>query len=780
MPVFTIELPNGKRIDAEADTEEAALSGAQSWYKQLPQQQAQQPEKTDESFTSAFSQGAANLVHGVGSTIKNYISKDAGAAVEKVGAAQANPRYKSATEEFTRPSDGADKHFLGVGWSSAPRALIEQAPALATDLLTQMALRKAGPLVKLAGGALTYGARTAGDEAQKRADARTGETGSEPSTEDKVIGLGSTAAQGALNAYGAGKIVNPAKVTGTGLKGVAQTAGNVGKAVAAEGTTNAAQETISDVAATAGTDKGVSVDPEAIKAAGILGGIGGGVFGGARGVKDVAQARSTRGSDFGEHSTLAANRLIEKSGSQKRLENAHEAFSAVKGAQADIGNELATAAKTVSEPSIETANALSRAQKGDFLTKRELDVIDAEGNSDLSSLVRQQNALSKLTKNGSFNTSTERFAGGLGEVVRNHAGKLAIGAGGASALPHIFANGAAGLDSLAAAIPGVGLALGAGAAAYPVLKGFERFAGVSSPARAFAEKFGDSTGQVRPSAPPPATLPEPSEVKLLQAQHGLESGLEKIVGKVQSQKRRDTAQELAPLLRQLAARNKLMPERPEPVREQVPPTAPVLAEPKSVDTRRAPQEDFAPQGSRFLLHDIDGNPIAPIAPQGPKAVDTRGATPQSPREGESIVQQALAAMQAQRSREQPQSQQDFVLPESPHVFKDTKTAAQDILAAAVAGGKEIRHAAGFKAGVKNRLDSEEAIYTKISDALSSVEEQGAFHKYLSALWGSDGPEVAKQVRAHMIAEFPQHTETINKHLSDEAIKDLWKPKKKKA
>jgi hypothetical protein len=61
-----------------------------------------------------------------------------------------------------------------------------------------------------------------------------------------------------------------------------------------------------------------------------------------------------------------------------------------------------------------------------------------------------------------------------------------------------------------------------------------------------------------------------------------------------------------------------------------------------------------------------------------------------------------------------------------------------------------------------------------------VQERGDFHKYLSALWGSDSPEVVQQVRQHMLAEFPQHTGTINKHLSDEAIKGLWtKPKKKK-
>lgn len=54
-------------------------------------------------------------------------------------------------------------------------------------------------------------------------------------------------------------------------------------------------------------------------------------------------------------------------------------------------------------------------------------------------------------------------------------------------------------------------------------------------------------------------------------------------------------------------------------------------------------------------------------------------------------------------------------------------------------------------------------------------EWPAFHKYGAALWGSDSPPIAKQVRDSMLAEFPQHAETINSHLSDKTIDELWKP-----
>jgi hypothetical protein len=166
-------------------------------------------------------------------------------------------------------------------------------------------------------------------------------------------------------------------------------------------------------------------------------------------------------------------------------------------------------------------------------------------------------------------------------------------------------------------------------------------------------------------------------------------------------------------------------------------------------------------------------PEAPVAPTvaEPKNVDTRGATPLT-----------MADILKRLNPEQPKAPEPeaFVLPESPHVFKDSETAARDILAEAMAGGKTIRHAEGFKAGTKRRLDGEEKIYTNISSALSSVQERGQFHKYLSALWGSDSPEVVTQVREHMLQEFPHHADSIMKHLSDEAIKGLWtKPKKKK-
>lgn len=819
MPVFTIELPNGKRIDAEAENEAAAISGAQEWYKQQNTDKTSTP---NTSLTGALQQGGSDLVAGVGSTIKNLVSKDAGKAVEDAAKSAANPNYKSATQEFMRPSDGAENHVLGVDRKSAPRALLEQAPALAMDLASQALLKRFGPLAQLAGGTASFGLRSAGNEIQKRADARTGVEGSEPSTTDKVVGVGSTALQGALNAYAANKIVSPSKVTGTGLAGVGQVAGNVGKAAVAEGATNAAQEGVSQVASTAGTDKGVSVDPTTIKGAAILGGLGGGVFGAGRGVRDTAQAIQTRGMDAGEHTTLAANRVVDKAGSTKALEDAKTAYSSVQGAQADVSRELSDVSKTITAPSTETANALARAKRGDVLNTKELAAIDAEGNDMLSSLVRQSSALTKLTQRGNFDSGSERFAGGVSEMVRSNAGKLAVAAGGVGSLPHIAANGIAGADGLAAALPGVGQALAGAYGGYKGLKAVERFAGITSPARTFAEKFSDATGQLRPdvqmnqsptgpkvtptqslTTPQPwgPVAPKPTPFK----PDMLESNIGKIVEKLQNQKRKTTVQEAMPLLRQLAEQGKPAPEEPgidaSSINEQIKgallmasarrkiegqrqaeaeaATSPMIEEQGGLDAVRNPA-----MGKRANELISAANALAKLRRQ-PEQEEAPQPSPtdQPPTPPQWDGPQAGPEQPTQGSPQQPEGPQGPTLPKSPYWSEDPADAAKLIYKDLVDGGFEsnIRHPEHYKAGIRRRLEAEQDIYLDIVNQMDR-SEWPAFHKYGAALWGSDSPPIAKQVRDSMLAEFPQHAETINSHLSDKTIDELWTPPtgKKKA
>jgi hypothetical protein len=805
MPIFTIKTPSGHELDIDAADEATAMNGAQEWYAQNV------TNKTDTSVTGALSQGASDLVSGVGKTIKEYASPSAGKSVQDAGAAITSPKYKSATEGFMRPEDGADKHTLGLDWSKLPRAMVEQAPGLAADLGSSYVSKKLlskylGPLAPAVGGVASYMLRSTGNEAQKRADARTGEQGSEPSTEDKTVGLGSAAAQAALNQFGANRIISPARVTGTGAKGVLQAAGNVAKGSLAEGATNAAQDLVSQAAATAGTD--TPIDMHSPVGSAVLGAAGGGLFSTAKGVKDANTAVRLRGTDYGADSTLAANRLLDKVSKPGDLEDASKAYDAHSAATADVKGELTSAAKNVTNPSTEAANAISRAKSGEAITQKDLAAVDAEGDTTVSSLVRQAAALNKLSKIGNYDAGEGRFAGGAAEFARKNAKSALYSIAGLGALPHIIGHGGVGLDTLSSALPGVMEGIAAGYGGYKALKIADKGVGVSSPARSFAEKFGDGSGTVRPdvqinqSPTGPKVVPQNSlttpqpwgpvaDKPTAFKPDMLDSNIAKIVEKLQNQKRRDTANQAMPLLRQLAQQNQPAPAAPGPdvsaMNEQVKSALLMASARRKIEGQRQAEAEAA---DSHMVNEQGGLDAIRNPAMGKRAQELISAATALARlrrvpEAEDAPPTAPNGPEAPQASPSPQAPpaaepQPFVLPESPHVFKTPKEAADAIYAEAVAGGKEIRHPEGFKAGTVRRLQGEEDIYNTISKSLSSVQERGAFHDYLSALWGSDSPEVVQQVREHMLAAFPQHAETINKHLSDAAIKGLWtKPKKKK-
>jgi hypothetical protein len=840
MPIYTIQAPDGHEIDIDAPDEQTAVTGAQSWYAQNVTNKS----KADTSMLGALSSGASDLVSGVGKTVKDYISPDTGKAILNSKVAQSNPKYKSASEAFMSPEDGADNHTLGVDWSQAPRALVEQAPGLALDVAGQVLTKRLGPVGQYLANAATYGARTLGNEAEKRAQARTGDANAEPTTEDKLTGLQSTLAQTALNKLGLSSIVSPAKVAATGAQGALRAAGNVVKAAATEGATNAGQDLISQGFVKQGTDQ--PIDFNEAMGAGLMGAMGGGVFSLPHATKETITSTRMRDQSADQHTAMAANRIVENAGSTDALADPKTAFKATQGAIADVNRELGDVSKNVTNPSTEAANAISAAKRGDALSNKQIASVDAEGNDQLSSLVRQATALSKLTDLGNYDSSEGRFAGGASEFARKNARTAIYGLTGVAALPHVLAQGGVGIDTLASSVPHLAEAAAAGAAGYKGLKVADKALGLASPAKTFAEKFGDTSGNVRvplqlnqsstgPKVVPQNSLttPQPwgpvADAPTKFKPDIVEPGIAKIIEKLQNQKRRDTVQETMPLLRQLAEQAK-PPAAPEPdttLQDAIKAGKQVVKDRQWADGLRqqyeaeqsaaAPQEAPQPKLEDVIkataklakglqsMHDLRQRGIgsnqaeaeASVSPMileqggldavrnpmmGKRANELIGAA-NALRKLRQVPEADSSAAPMQPEAPQPQATpaapEPFALPESPHVFKEPQDAAQAIYNEAVAGGKTIRHAEGFKAGTARRLAGEEAIYNNISKALPSVEERGAFHKYLAALWGSDSPEVVNQVRDHMLAEFPQHAETISKHLSDEAIKGLWtKPKKK--
>jgi hypothetical protein len=546
-------------------------------------------------------------------------------------------------------------------------------------------------------------------------------------------------------------------------------------------------------------------------------------------VHDAAVAARLTGTPADEHTQMVADRLTKAVDAPEDLKDPNKAGAAVKAVQSDLSGEISRASQSVSNPSENAANAIKRAQKGEVLTDRELASIDAENSPVLSSLARQSSHLADLATKGRW--SGDRFAGGISEFIRAHAFGLGKMAAGVDVLSHAAGQGGVGLDTLMSQLPGAAEAAAAGYGGYKVLQGLDKFTGAYTPVHNFANKFANG-GEVRPDVPlgqsptgpkvtpqnsltpaqPWGPIPEPTPKFKPDI---VEPGINKIVEKIQRQKQQQTARDAMPLLRLLAEQSK--PPAPPPgidanaLNEQVKGALLMAAARRKIEGQRQAEAEAAQSP---MINDVGGldevrnpamgkraqelisaanalarlrrqpeeeappaSPQAPPAPPPvaePKAVDTRGATPVSPLE---VLQRLANGTEAPQAKPQPEP---FTLPESPHVFKTPQEAAEAIHADAVKGGKPIRNAEGYKAGITRRLSGEENIYMQISNEMTSTKERGDFHKYLSALWGSDSPEIVKQVRDAMLAEFPQHAATINKHLSDGAIKDLWtKPAKKK-
>ncbi|MBR1169144.1 hypothetical protein [Bradyrhizobium liaoningense] len=758
MPTYTIQIPDGRHMVVEAPDEQTALTGVQDWHAQnigkttadlsslsdddlralhsapdvtkISDKDLQAAHaahtavsKTDTSMLGALGQGTADVVEGVGKTVKDYVSPEWGKAILATKAAQHADRYKSASEQFIHPDDGADSHTLGLDWSQLPRAAVEQAPGLAMDVAGQVLTKKLGPVGQWIANTLTYGARTAGNEAEKRAQARTGNPEAEPTTEDKLTGLTSTLAQSALNKMGSNAIVSPGKVTATGVRGALQAGGNVLKAAGTEGLTNAGQDLISQGFIKQGTDQ--PIDTQEALGAGVMGAAGGGVFGLPKGVKETVTATRMRDVVPDEHTAMAANRIAENAGGVDKLGNVKTAYDATTRAVADVQRELGDAANRVTNPSAEAANAIEAARRGDPLSKRDLAAIDAEGNEQLSSLARQTTALSKLTGMGKYDESAGTFIGGTHQTAKKLITPFAkrVGELGAFAGAGAMGSGGVGFDTIASHVPAALEGLAGAVAAYKGLKTLDKGLGLASPAKTFAEKFGDGSGNVRvptmlnqsPTGPkvapassatpaqPWGPTPEPS---MPFKPDVLEPGIGKIVEKIQRQKQQQTTKDAMPLLRRLA------------------------------------QEASASNAVKKLREVPEAHSTkAPTAPVGTS-----------------------------------DSAEPFVLPESPYWSHEPDNAASFILKDALDGGKPIRNEQAYHAGTVRRLKAEEDIYKRISDAMQSVKERGDFHKYLSALWGSDTPDVVSKVRDQMMTEFPQYGVTILKHLPDDVIKGLWNTK----
>lgn len=492
----------GKMIDAGAPESDidAYVAGEGTTPEQL------RTAGTDTSIINAPAAGASALVSGVGKTLKNLGATETGAALEATGAKLGpGPRYKSGGEDFM------NKGGEGFNWSAAPRAVVEGAPGLAADIAAaKIGSRFGGVPGMVIGGLGSYMLRSTGETQNKRAAEHTGNPNAEPTTEDKLMGAGTSAVEGAINAIPLGRFVNPAKISGVGLKGVGETALEVGKRAGLEGVTSGAQSAVNQAGTTIDTPGGVRVDGKQVLGDAILGAGTGGAMSTGHAIKGTVAATKFRdmGGDNTVHSEAVANRVLARvGGDAEALNNPKESYRAVTEVHSDIRNELSAATKGL-DLSPDASNAVERAKSGGKLTGDDLKAIDSTGNDGVIALARQANVLNTLTSKGQLDSRRERFAGGAAEKVRsvilNHP-YATLGAGGAAAA---LGKGAAGIDSLVAAAPGLAATGLAGAGGYLALSRAEKALGIRSPAKSFVEKFANGQTPVRPAVTPEVRAPQ--------------------------------------------------------------------------------------------------------------------------------------------------------------------------------------------------------------------------------------------------------------------------------
>jgi hypothetical protein len=546
MPTYTIETPSGKRLDVQAPDESTAIQGARHWnfydryvspsegapvsgiaearkagysddeilnhVKQSAKIQGADealkagytpaeilsylatgrvdPEQST-SFPDAVRQGTANVVGGLGETLKQYGPESAqGTAASLKGTAVtiAPDNYRPA--EIVSKSGG-----VNVSPGNLARVVTEQAPGAA--LSVGAARLMPGPWwAKLLAGAGTYAATALGNRSKERAVSRTGDESAEPTTADKSVAAAAMLPESAIGAIGLSRFLPGAgAATSVGAKGLINAAGQLVKTAGIEAGTGTGQNIAAQVGRTVGTPGGVSVDPAEAVNAGLTQSVTGAALAGPRALKSTAGAVRYR--EFGGDNQQAAEsvaRRMQSSADGGDLSSPKVGFQALQESQRDVAREVRTAARSIDDTGMspEAANAIARARASARLSRGDIEALEAAPSdaraptAELASLARQALVLNRLQKSADYNTAAKTFTGGVARYLEKGAKVLRSG-GIAGTAFGLVTNPAA----MVHALPGVGGAI----AAYGAARGLDSLTGARSPAKSFAEQFAASTPQ---------------------------------------------------------------------------------------------------------------------------------------------------------------------------------------------------------------------------------------------------------------------------------------------
>lgn len=499
MPVFEVGLDDGRKLRIEADDQEAALAGVAHF-------QTQEGAKAPSGFAAGLVHGAQDWAHGNAETAKDFYGVGNGYEPTDKGYVPANVTNGSANP-------------LKWNYSQIPQKIAEQAPGLGQDIVAASVAAKtakgaglgakAAALAGLVGGGASAWHRTAGDTAKEAAANRTGDANAEPESGDLVKGGLTAAAAAAPAAIPAARFIPGANKIGTvGASGALDSIKKYLATTAIGAGGAAASDAITQTGTQLGTDK--SFDPSRTLEAAVGGGVTAGALAAPRGVADTTRAVGLR--EFGGTNMDAtknyATRLQTAGDGElgNTIGGAKNDYVAHETVKSDLKNELRDAARNVRRDiplGPDADNALQRAQNGEHLTPKDIELIDrstttAPDGDNAAFLARTLRVAQLAQERGSYNTRGE-WAGGVSGVMDKNLGFLLNPvrlAGGTIAT-------GLGMHLLGLSNP---LFAGSVAAGYGGARMVDSMAGTRSPAKMFADHFADHQAQLRlpqsPAAPP--------------------------------------------------------------------------------------------------------------------------------------------------------------------------------------------------------------------------------------------------------------------------------------
>lgn len=275
---LTIEgIPNPVRVDesfrsmSEAERGSVVEEIKAAWDAQQRTQAPPAPPSSEPTGfgLGALREGARNAARGLGATARVLGGATGSETLRGVGQAldeaiPADPNYRPSTPEVV---EGIRNLEPGRVLRNLPGAIAETLPGMgATAAAGAAGAAVGGPV----GGLLAAGASGAAQQFGQIAETRAQNDGRQtPDATDLAAAGGTAIASGALDAIGMRGLGG---ATTGAARGVAPRIGQAAGHTAREAGTEAAQDVIEQAGGTAGTERGLSIDPAQAAAAGVIGG----------------------------------------------------------------------------------------------------------------------------------------------------------------------------------------------------------------------------------------------------------------------------------------------------------------------------------------------------------------------------------------------------------------------------------------------------------------------------------------------------------------------------